>query len=118
MFTNQQTSQIISFAYTAGEIAEKYFRSPNLKITTKSDKSRVTEADLEISKFLQEKLTQEFPQIPIVCEENLLREFREETFWLIDPIDGTSGFIEGSDQFAVNIALIKNNKLIHPQEVQ
>ena len=57
-FNQKQIEKIISFALEAGEIAKKYFKSPNLVITTKSDKSKVTEADIAISKFLNKKLSE------------------------------------------------------------
>ncbi len=111
-FNQKQIEKIISFALEAGEIAKKYFKSPNLVITTKSDKSKVTEADIAISKFLNKKLSEEFLQIPIICEEGNLREIRGDVFWLIDPIDGTSSFIEGNVEFAINIALVQKQKAI------
>ena len=41
-----------------------------------------------------------------------MREIPQETFFLIDPIDGTSSFISNSVEFAVNIALVQNKKAI------
>lgn len=111
-FTQSQIEKIISFTFEAGEIALDSQKSYNFTITKKADNTEVTSADITISKFLNQKLSQEFPQIPIVCEEGNLREFAGEIFWLIDPIDGTSSFIKGSDEFAINIALIKNGKPI------
>jgi len=111
-FDEKQIDKIIKLAFGAGEIAKKYFKSPNLKINTKPDNSKVSEADLEISKFLNNNLLAEFPKIPLVCEEGDLRNFLDETFWLIDPIDGTSAFIKGEDQFAISIGLISNKKAV------
>ena len=65
-----------------------------------------------IQKEDYDNLLKEFPQIPLVCEEGNLRVIDKETFWLIDPIDGTSSFIEGNDQFAICIALIQNKKAV------
>jgi len=111
-FTQAQIDKIISFAFEAGDIACDFQKSANFVVTTKPDNSYVTSADIAVSKFLNQKLSQEFPQIPIICEEGNLREITGEIFWLIDPIDGTSSFIEGSEEFAINIALIKDGKPI------
>ena len=111
-FTEAQIEKIISITLEAGEIAKKYFKSHHLKITRKSDNSQVTEADIAVSKFFEEKLLQQFPQIPIICEEGKLRQVSGDIFWLIDPIDGTSSFIEGKSEFAINIALIEKQKAI------
>lgn len=111
-FTKSQTEKIISLALEAAEIAATAFKARDFMIAKKSDHSSVTSADLAVSKFLIEKLTQEFPQIPIICEEGKLREVEGNVFFLIDPIDGTSSFVKGEVEFALNIALIKNDKAI------
>lgn len=112
ILNKSQINKIVSFAIKAGEIADKAFKTRDFEIKIKSDNSKVTSTDIEISKFIDKKLTEEFPQIPVICEEGKIRKFDEDTFWLIDPIDGTSSFISGSDQFAINIALIKNKKAV------
>lgn len=112
IFNQSQTEKIIAFALEAGEIAVKFFKEKNFAIERKSDNSKVTSADIAVSKFLYESLSKEFPQIPIICEEGELRNFEEETFFLIDPIDGTSSFVSGSVEFAVCIAVIKNKKAV------
>ncbi|MSP33515.1 MAG: 3'(2'),5'-bisphosphate nucleotidase CysQ [Rickettsiales bacterium] len=111
-FIQSQIDKIIAFTFEAGEIARNYQKSRDFVVTRKPDNTQVTSADIAVSKFLNQKLSQEFPQIPIICEEGDLREISGEIFWLIDPIDGTSSFIKGSDEFAINIALIKNGKPI------
>ena len=111
-FDKVQTNKITSLSFEAGQIASKFFQEKNFQIQKKPDGSEVTSADIAVSKFLREKLIQEFPQIPLICEEGDLRKFEGDVFWLIDPIDGTASFIEGSVEFAVSIALIKNKKAI------
>ncbi len=110
-FNKSQIEKIVEIAFEAGEIAANAQKSSNFKVMLKSDNSSVTTADVEVSKFINKKLSQYFPEIDIVCEEGNLREV-SDTFWLIDPIDGTSSFIEGSSEFALNIALVKDKKVI------
>lgn len=111
-FNQKQTEEIISCALEAGEIAAKFFKEKNFTVEKKSDNSKVTSADIAVSKFLREKFAKAFPQIPVICEEGELRKVDDETFFLIDPIDGTSSFIAGSVEFAISIALIKNKKAV------
>ena len=51
------------------------------------------------------------PEIPILSEESARIPFEEraswETYWLIDPLDGTKEFIKRNGEFTVNIALIR-----------
>lgn len=111
-FAQTELNKITQIALEAGDIALQYHKSRNFSVSRKLDNSEVTDADLAVSKFINFELNREFPGIISVCEENKNRDFLDEIFWLIDPIDGTSSFIKGSDEFAINIALIKNKKPI------
>jgi 3'(2'), 5'-bisphosphate nucleotidase len=110
-FNQNQIEKIVSYAFAAGEIAEKFQKSGDYQTAKKLDNSSVTTADIAVSEFINQKLKKDFPEIPIICEEGKLRQ-AGDIFWLIDPIDGTNSFIDGSSEFAVNIALIKDKKAI------
>ncbi len=110
-FLNQwQINEIFNLALESGEIAKVAFLTNSFKIYTKEDKSKVSSTDLEISQLIAQNLAKICPNIPIVCEEGSNRQFNDKIFFLIDPIDGTSSFINNSDEFCINIALIQNNK--------
>jgi len=111
-FTNLQINQIANIALQAGEIAKEFFYQKNFIVNTKPDQSKVTSADIEVSNFIYKSLGNSFPKIPTICEEQNNAQFSKEAFFLIDPIDGTSGYIKNSDQFSINIALVKNQKPI------
>jgi len=59
-------------------------------------------------------LAEQFPEIPIISEENKMIPYEErknwEWFWLVDPLDGTKEFIKKNGEFTVNIALIHAGK--------
>lgn len=94
----------------AGDIALN-MRRQGLIVKSKPDSSPVTNADEKISKYIESSLKNLLPNAVIICEEGLRRKVSSaEYFWLIDPIDGTRSYIKGSDNFTVNIGLIKNNK--------
>ena len=85
----------------------------NFKTWEKKDKSPLTSADLASNKILDDILGS--TDIKILSEEKLLskEECKDlKTFWLIDPLDGTSGFLKGSDEFCVMISLIYDNRPI------
>jgi 3'(2'), 5'-bisphosphate nucleotidase len=75
----------------------------------------VTEADRAASRLIVERLTAAFPEDGILSEEEVddadLRLARERV-WIIDPIDGTSGFVKKDGDFAVQIGLADKGKAI------
>jgi 3'(2'), 5'-bisphosphate nucleotidase len=110
--SQNQINQIFQLAIEVGEVAKQDFLTKNFKIFNKNDGSKVSSTDIEISKIIQQKILQIAPNIPIVCEEGDIRDFEGEIFFLIDPIDGTSSFINNNVEFCINIALIKDRKPI------
>ncbi|AAU03768.1 3'(2'),5'-bisphosphate nucleotidase CysQ [Rickettsia typhi] len=83
-------------------------KKTGILIDTKSDGSVVTNADQEISKIIYQTLQSLTSQIAIVCEEQPLPILNSDTFWLIDPIDGTRSYVDGKNTYTVNIGLIEN----------
>jgi len=83
-----------------------------LKIYIKEDNTPVTNGDLEIDRILQKKIKKLTPSIPIVSEENSvsIKNFNHNSFWLLDPIDGTKEYIAGKKEYTLNAALIINKK--------
>ena len=80
-----------------------------LKIVTKPDNSPVSNGDLEVNKILTEQIKKLTPDIPIISEENTANKNLDlNTFWLIDPIDGTYDYINNQDEFTLNAGLIIN----------
>ena len=75
---------------------------------TKSDGSPVTAADLAADEVIRENLAHDLPGLPVITEETCTAasSVDADCFALVDPLDGTREFINGSDEFTVNIALI------------
>ena len=90
-----------------GKIALDIKKS-GILIDTKPDGSVVTNGDKEISKIIYRNLQVLTPKIPIVCEEQPLPILHNDTFWLIDPIDGTRSYVNGKSTYTINIGLIEN----------
>jgi 3'(2'), 5'-bisphosphate nucleotidase len=103
--------KIKEIAIQAGKIIMSSYKT-ELNITIKFDESPVTHADLAANEYINEKLSKLTPNIPIIAEENIdnHQKIISDEFWLVDPLDGTKGFIARNGQFTVNIGLIKNGK--------
>ena len=85
-------------------------------IQEKEDKSPITDADMASHNLIIDRLGALTPEIPILSEESTRPPFEErarwETYWLVDPLDGTREFIKRNGEFTVNIALIHRHKSI------
>ncbi|WP_336799634.1 inositol monophosphatase family protein [Kaistia sp. MMO-174] len=90
-------------AREAGAIARRYFEAgDSIRATEKGAHDLVTEADLEIDRFLIGRLGQAFPGDGILTEESGGGE--AANLWVIDPIDGTTNFSRRIPHFAMSIA--------------
>jgi 3'-phosphoadenosine 5'-phosphosulfate (PAPS) 3'-phosphatase len=80
----------------------------------KADGSVVTNADLASAELIRGRLAARFPADAILTEEDSVESSRTEfaRCWIIDPIDGTSAYVSGSDDFDVYIALVENQRPI------
>lgn len=98
-----------SAAVTAGIIASGYFRR-DMKIWTKENASPVSEADVVIDKFLHSALTTARPGYGWLSEESADNPDRlnHARVFVIDPIDGTRGFIRGEDGWTVSLAVVEH----------
>lgn len=92
-------------ADAAGDILRRHFRSP-LMVDVKDDNSPVTRADREVETALRAIIEANFPEHGIVGEEFGSVRPQAEYQWVIDPIDGTRGFICGYPLFTTLIALL------------
>ena len=88
-------------------------RSAGTSVRTKSDASPVTEADEAAEAIILDGLTRTLPGITVVSEEAASRGVMPalpDIFVLVDPLDGTREFIDGRDEFTVNIAIVRDGR--------
>jgi 3'(2'), 5'-bisphosphate nucleotidase len=79
-------------------------------IETKRDFSPVTAADRAAELIILGALARAAPGVPVIAEEEVAAgriPAHEDTFFLVDPLDGTKEFIRGGDDYTVNIGLIE-----------
>ena len=95
----------------AGDLALE-LREKGLIKKTKSDNTPVSNGDLEVNKFISNKISEITPDIPIISEETSENKdnLNLKNFWLVDPIDGTYDYINNLEEFTINAGLIINNK--------
>ena len=99
----------------ASEVILEIYQQDDFSIETKKDNSPVTRADKESSAIIEKILLQKTNAIVVSEESTTLVEqntLHNQTFWLIDPVDGTKHFISKDGQFSVNLALISQGKVI------
>lgn len=108
--------QVIAIAVEAGKVILEHRQHPRVaeKGDHGDDTSPVTDADMASNQYIADHLDDLARQIPIISEEATLPDYETRKqwprFWLVDPLDGTKEFVNGSDEFTVNIALIDNGE--------
>jgi 3'(2'), 5'-bisphosphate nucleotidase len=102
---------LIEAFLSAGELS-LFLRDKGLTKEIKSDNTPVSNGDLEVNKFITNKISNITPNIPIISEETTDNKDNKtlKDFWLVDPIDGTYDYINNLEEFTINAGLIINNK--------
>jgi len=116
VFSKADLQQIVLLAKQAGEAIMQVYAQTDLQIEVKQDDSPVTAADIASHNVIIAGLKQHFADIAVMSEEDADISWAErqtwQTYWLIDPLDGTKEFIKRNGEFTVNIALIHQGQAI------
>ncbi len=102
--------QVKDIATAAGRAILDIYQQDDVGIQTKQDQSPLTQADLASHEIITTALKELTPDIPILSEEGQILDTEVDTFWCVDPLDGTKEFIKKNDEFTVNIALIEQHQ--------
>ena len=96
----------------AGFVAKKLKKK--LSIKYKSESQPVTNVDLAIDNLIKNYFKQKTPTYGWVSEEteDNYSRFKSDTFWCLDPIDGTRSYISGKPEYTISLALINNKEPI------
>ena len=85
----------------------------NLQVSSKGPGDFVSSADKRTEKIIIEELQKAHPEYGIITEETgIINKSNIKNRWIIDPIDGTTNFLNGIPQFAISIAYEENNEII------
>lgn len=116
VFSKADLQQIVLLAKQAGEAIMQVYAQTDLQIEVKQDDSPVTAADIASHNVIIAGLKQHFADIAVMSEEDADISWAErqtwQTYWLIDPLDGTKEFIKRNGEFTVNIARIHQGQAI------
>jgi histidinol-phosphatase len=120
---DEYLERIVNTALEAAEqtkeiLLEKWraYRSQDdrdMPYTDKKDLTPVTPLDLEVETKIREIIAANFPDHQILGEEfGMDRQKKSPYLWVLDPIDGTKAFIRGLSNFATQIAVMHEGKVI------
>lgn len=108
-------SMLIAPVLEAGRL-QLQIRAAGAAVSHKRDASPVTEADQRSEAVITAALGQLAPGVPVVAEEAMddgpcpIEADPDCMFFLVDPLDGTREFVDGGDDFTINIALIARGR--------
>ena len=97
--------------HKAGQIAKAAFLKDELQIWDKGDGHLVTSADIEVNNYLSKYLKENRPNYGWLSEETKddSSRLKANRTFVVDPIDGTKAFIDGTIDFVVSVAVIESN---------
>jgi len=106
----------VEVARDAGAAILQYYEGP-LDIQQKYSDNEiepVTQADRVANQLIVDRLATEFPDDGILAEESVDTKQRLEKsrVWMVDPLDGTNGFIDGNGDFAVQVGLAREGECV------
>lgn len=104
---------LVDLAKQAGSAILNIYQQ-DFAVVDKTDNSPLTEADLAANDVILAGLSSMTPNVPVLSEESsevaAAVRHRWQTYWLVDPLDGTREFVKRNGEFTVNIALIENGQ--------
>lgn len=108
---------ITRFAVEAGELALPYFRGDaDLDIQLKAGDSPVSAADFAVNEYLEQNLKAARPEYGWLSEEtednDVQHRINAPRTYIVDPIDGTRGFIEGRSQWCISVSVVEKSRPI------
>lgn len=98
-------------ARAAADISRHYYAG-NFTVTTKADLTPVTQADVECEEAIRKIILERFPEHGFFGEETGRSNEDSEFLWLVDPIDGTKGFVRQYPFFSTQIALMHKGEIV------
>jgi 3'(2'), 5'-bisphosphate nucleotidase len=104
--------EITEAAREAGEAILSVVRR-GFELERKRDSSPVTEADRAAELVILAALARAAPGVPVIAEEEVAAgriPAHDDTYFLVDPLDGTKEFVRGGDDYTVNIGLIEGGE--------
>jgi myo-inositol-1(or 4)-monophosphatase len=94
----------------AGALALSLFRTELKNWTKGASSSPVSEADIAVNELLERRLRSATPDYGWLSEESAddQRRLEKRLVWIVDPIDGTRGYLAGREDWCVSVALVED----------
>lgn len=115
MYDDSNSSEYLQIALQAARVASEISRdyyAGNFIVTTKDDLTPVTQADIECEQAIRKIILEHFPEHGFYGEETGRTRDDADYLWLVDPIDGTKGFVRQYPFFSTQIALMVKGQII------
>lgn len=113
--THPLMQPVLELVQAAGAATVPYWQA-DVTVHSKADDSPATVADIAAHEVLAAGLPSLDPEIPVLSEEDcnipLAQRQHWTRWWLVDPLDGTKEFINGSAEYTVNVALIERGRVV------
>lgn len=101
--------EIIALLKKTKSFVDNRERAGHIKVKGPAD--YVTQVDTDIQGFLAKELGNLFPEIQFLGEEEGLHEMSGDTYWILDPIDGTTNLIHDYQHSVVSLALYEKGEI-------
>ena len=108
---SEALSVAILAARDAAAISRRYYAG-NVEVRTKADRTPVTQADVECEEAIRARILEAFPGHGFYGEETGRTQADARELWLVDPIDGTKGFVREYPFFSTQIALMSDGEIV------
>ena len=104
----------VDAARLGGGVLLRYFGSGDLDVRTKAENDFVTRADGESERLIVDEIQHRFPDHAVLGEEGGLQPASAgaEFQWILDPLDGTTNFLQGLPIFCVSIACRRGTEVV------
>ena len=107
------THEVVGIASETAEFIRKHVgQVTSSQIESKEKNSLVSFVDKGAERILVEKLSPLVPNPGFITEEDTVSNNRSEYTWIVDPLDGTTNFLQGIPIFSVSIALVHHTEVI------
>ena len=104
-------TQVLHIGRCAGQAIMNVYGDSDIIVEYKGNHSPLTKADLASHRIICDGLAAISSEIPVLSEESAEIPFEVRcnwnSFWLVDPLDGTKDFLDRNGEFTVNIALLR-----------
>jgi histidinol-phosphatase len=108
---SEELTTALEAARAAAGISRDYYAG-NFTVTTKDDLTPVTQADVECEQEIRRIILDRFPEHGFYGEETGRTHADADYLWLVDPIDGTKGFVRQYPFFSTQIALMYEGRIV------